>query len=289
MKNRKKYLILLGISTLLLFLIAPLGGYPFGHHIKFSVALGSYFLLTYVYTRKIIDFKEQLILAGIIFIPIFLVCGILFIYLLGFHICQVPVPSNIAHFLGIVFALVVVNIKKPLKILVIAAMILGSLWVTFFGYAFWLNKVNFGTYSGLVHEYLQKTFAFYKNDGTSVTSSELKNKIVVLDFWSTSCGICFREFPILEAKYQQYRNDSSIELFAVNIPTKKDSTQTPFKVIRDNGYEFPVLVDRNSFAITNLKVQEVPQVFVISNDTVLFRGDISFVDDCIKKIKGSPK
>ena len=25
-----------------------------------------------------------------------------------------------------------------------------------------------------------------------------KNKIIVLDFWSTNCGICFKKFPDLE-------------------------------------------------------------------------------------------
>lgn len=285
MKNRKKYLILLGISTLLLFLLVPLGGYPIGHNIKFTVALLSYFILTYIYTRKVNEFKEQVILAGIIFIPVFLVCGILSTYLLGLNLYKLPVPSNIAHFLGILFALLVVNVNKLTKIIVVAAMILGSLWVTFFGYTFWLNKLNFGTYSGLVYECLPKTYTFYKNDGSNIRSSELKNKIVLLDFWSTSCGICFRKFPILEAKYQQYRNDPSIQLFAVNIPVKKDSMQTSFKIIRDYKYDFPVLVDRDSFAIKNLKVRGVPQVFIIKNDTVLFRGDISLIDDCIKKIK----
>jgi thiol-disulfide isomerase/thioredoxin len=277
----KSLLIAFASSTILLFLIIPLGGYPFGHHIKFSIALFSYFAITFLFIRKIPAIKQQLLLAVTIFLPVFLVYGVFFIYLMGFAFYSVAVPSNIAHFLGIIFAVIIVNLRKVYKIASTLIIILGSLWVTFFGYNYWMNKLNNGSFSGLVSEHLLKDYSFYNKDGSRLRSDDINNKIVVLDFWSTSCGICFRKFPLLNEKYNKYKVNSSIKIFAVNIPVKRDSANTPFKILEEAKYDFPVIVDRDSFAIKFLKIQAVPQVIIFRNDTIFFRGDISLIDKCL--------
>jgi thiol-disulfide isomerase/thioredoxin len=65
--------------------------------------------------------------------------------------------------------------------------------------------------------------AFYTMDGQAVTPADLKGKIVVFDFWSTSCGVCFREFPEYDRVYQKYRNRDDIAMYAVNLPFKRDT------------------------------------------------------------------
>lgn len=53
-------------------------------------------------------------------------------------------------------------------------------------------------------------------NGETLLLSELlqSKKMVVLNFWFADCIWCIREFPVMEASYQQYRED--VEILALN-------------------------------------------------------------------------
>ena len=65
-------------------------------------------------------------------------------------------------------------------------------------------------------------FYFTAPDGQVVTAREFRGKVLVLDFWTTSCAICFHEFPKLERLYAEYRDRSDVEVYAVNVPVEGD-------------------------------------------------------------------
>ena len=48
-------------------------------------------------------------------------------------------------------------------------------------------------------------------DGTNITLSQLKGKVVFLNFWATCCGPCRSEMPSMEAFYQRLKN-SGLEI-----------------------------------------------------------------------------
>ena len=52
--------------------------------------------------------------------------------------------------------------------------------------------------------------------GDTLALSELlqQKKMVVLNFWYAECIWCIREFPVMEASYQKYRQD--VEILALN-------------------------------------------------------------------------
>ncbi|AFU44867.1 MULTISPECIES: TlpA disulfide reductase family protein [Comamonadaceae] len=42
-------------------------------------------------------------------------------------------------------------------------------------------------------------------DGSSLTTSDLKGKVALINFWATSCTTCVAEMPMLSASHEKFR------------------------------------------------------------------------------------
>lgn len=81
-------------------------------------------------------------------------------------------------------------------------------------------------------------------DGTSRSSEALKGKVVLVNFWATSCTTCMKEMPMLVSTQQKYGPQGYETLsvamaydpkdFVVNYAT---SRQLPFQVTHDASGE----------------------------------------------------
>ena len=86
-------------------------------------------------------------------------------------------------------------------------------------------------------------------DGGSVSSKQLKGKIVVINMWGTWCGPCVREMPEFQQFYEKYEDDSKVEILTIN-------TDPSAKKVRnwmdEYGYDFPVLRDEGYLRKVNI-------------------------------------
>lgn len=61
-------------------------------------------------------------------------------------------------------------------------------------------------------------------DGSKLQSTELRGKVIVLNFWATWCVPCKRELPLLDT-YYRLRKDRGLRVFAVatedSVPASK--------------------------------------------------------------------
>jgi peroxiredoxin len=81
-------------------------------------------------------------------------------------------------------------------------------------------------------------------DGSSTTTDELKGKVMLVNFWATTCVSCVREMPALVATYNKYRTqgfdtvavamDYDPPAWVLNFAQTR---QLPFKVALDNTGE----------------------------------------------------
>lgn len=78
-------------------------------------------------------------------------------------------------------------------------------------------------------------------DGSSITTSDLKGKVTLVNFWATTCVSCVKEMPDLVATYNKYQAqgfDTIAVAMSYDPPewvvNFTNTRQLPFKVSLDN-------------------------------------------------------
>ena len=61
-----------------------------------------------------------------------------------------------------------------------------------------------------------------KTDGTTMKLSDLKGKVVLIDFWASWCGPCRRENPAVVGLYKKYKDDG---FTVISVSLDKDRTK----------------------------------------------------------------
>lgn len=110
-------------------------------------------------------------------------------------------------------------------------------------------------------------------DENKTTVNFKKGKIIVLDFWSTSCAICFTKFPGLEETYLKYKNNPDVLIYAVNVPLRNDKFDETTNILKKLGYTFPKIYAASAKQVEDsLKINAYPHLLIIKNGKIRFSG-----------------
>jgi len=101
-------------------------------------------------------------------------------------------------------------------------------------------------------------FALPDVNGKTVSLSDYKGKVVILDFWATWCPPCKREIPDFIELQKSY---GSKGLQVVGIALDEPGKVQAFA--QQNGMNYPVLLGTDDIAIKYGGIQGIPTTFVI--------------------------
>jgi peroxiredoxin len=108
--------------------------------------------------------------------------------------------------------------------------------------------------------------------GKQVTLSELRGKIVMVNFWATWCGPCRLEMPDLGRIYTRFQSQGLVILSITDEDAfKVNSFISPF------GYHPPVLIDSGGAVHKQFHIEGIPKTFLFNRDGKLMGETI---DQC---------
>jgi thiol-disulfide isomerase/thioredoxin len=102
-------------------------------------------------------------------------------------------------------------------------------------------------------------------DGKTIRLSELKGKVVLLNFWATWCGPCRAEMPSMETLYQRFKG-RGLEILAV------DCGETEREVNAFMGQfrlTFPAALDSSGKISGQYGITAIPSTFIINREGLI--------------------
>jgi len=112
-------------------------------------------------------------------------------------------------------------------------------------------------------------FALRDLAGKEWKFSDLRGKVVVVNFWATWCPPCRKEMPDLETLYQRFQSKG---LVVLAISDEEAAKVEPF--IKERGVTFPVLLDPGRKVNREFIVEGIPHSFVYGREGKLVTQSI---------------
>lgn len=96
-------------------------------------------------------------------------------------------------------------------------------------------------------------------DGSLVKLSDLRGKVVLINFWASWCGPCIAEMPSLNNLYSHF-NRRGFEVLAIGVDDSRENLQ---KEADKANLSFKLLFDGDSTVKSKYRLTGVPESFII--------------------------
>ena len=147
--------------------------------------------------------------------------------------------------------------------------------------------------------YLVKTgdaapdFSMKLTDGKTVKLSDLKGKIVMLQFTASWCGVCRKEMPFIERDiWQKHKANPNFALLAID---RDEPLETVLKFVKSTQISYPIGLDpradifalyaeRNAGITRNVIIDKTGKIVLLTRlyNEEEFAGMVNVIDNLLK-------
>ena len=115
--------------------------------------------------------------------------------------------------------------------------------------------------------------SFTATDGSEIDLADMKDKVVLVDFWATWCGPCVGEMPNLIKAYEEY-HDKGFEIIGISLDQDRGALD---KFVEDRGLAWPQYFDgkgwQNELA-GKFGIRGIPATFLVGRDGKVVATDL---------------
>lgn len=125
-------------------------------------------------------------------------------------------------------------------------------------------------------------FSITLEDGTVKQLSDMKGKVIWLNFFATWCPPCRKELPHLEKEvYLKFKGNKNFEVLVIG---REHDWETVNKFKADNNYVLPFYADPKREIFSKYAKQNIPRNFIIDKEGKIAVSSIGFNETEFKEI-----
>ena len=121
------------------------------------------------------------------------------------------------------------------------------------------------------------SFVASHNIGKTLPSKELKKlngdavnlnlilKPAIISFWSTTCIPCIKELNAINKKYDSWKKEFGIEVYAVSTDDARFASRVPV-IVNKKEWKFPVYTDHEKQLFKALNIVNNPYTIIVDKD-----------------------
>ena len=109
---------------------------------------------------------------------------------------------------------------------------------------------------------LATDFTLETPNGDTISLSDYRGQVVLINFWATWCPSCKAEMYALEQYYTEHQAEGFV-ILAVNY---KESAATVAEFVEAEGVSFPVVMDTKGEVASGYNVVGIPISFYVDRD-----------------------
>jgi thiol-disulfide isomerase/thioredoxin len=255
-------LVIKSLSTFIVYILVALI-FNGEHSYMLSVFFITYFLTSFYIFSTSVTKQRDFVFLNAPFVVVLLITSIVERYfaLTLTYIIFTPIISYLAYLFVV---------KKAKYLLAVTVLLLMFVQFFFFPnvFSFLVNKDE--------KTYLKMPLIILRNaKGDTVQLQQ--DKIYVLDFWSTSCSVCFKKFPRFNEFFKLNNGQKNTEIYAVHVPFKQDTFPQTTHILDSFNYSFPCLYAVSAEELSKkINVKLFPNYIIIKNGRVVYSGNASF-------------